>query len=569
MGGFSDTSTQNICSENTTNDASVRTDRPEDGKNIPNLVEEANCQWLPIFRMCSSASFQWGQADPVSVASMMTAAFDEVVRWKRNLFRIPAGSIGKSFVRELSAMFQSYNEGSGMESVAIYAAMIMPALLLQKTGPQMKLSEMKKCLERRMNLWNCGSIDELLAEAKVLQQRATIFHQKEEEDLARRFANLIFQGKIKDALRLISTKPSGHPLPPNFKLPNNKTVFEELCHKHPEGKSINPSVLISEDECTTPFHPVIFDALDGALIKEITMKTKGSAGPSGLDAEDWRHMCCSFKEVSNQLCNTLAGTAQRIATTYVDPKGLEALNACRLIALDKRPGVRPIGVGEVVKMIIGKAILRIVKEDIRKVVGPIQLCAGFESGAEIASITMQTLFDDDGTEAVLLVNAENAFNSLNRKVVLVNILRSCPSIAPALINNYRTQPKLYIQDHTVLSEEGTTQGDPMAMAMYALSIAPLVKKCAGVSTQVWYADDLSAGGTVDGLCSWWERLAEDGPLYGTSLRRPNQVSLSRGDMKRRPVMFFFGSGIAITTEGNTHLGIPLGTDEYQEQRFRE
>ena len=29
---------------------------------------------------------------------------------------------------------------------------------------------------------------------------------------------------------------------------------------------------------------------------------------------------------------------------YVDPAGLEALVACRLIALDKRPGVCPIGV---------------------------------------------------------------------------------------------------------------------------------------------------------------------------------------------------------------------------------
>ena len=146
--------------------------------------------------------------------------------------------------------------------------------------------------------------------------------------MVHRFANLIFQGKIKVVLQLLSAKPSGHPLPPDFKLPDNKTVFEELCHKHPEGKSINPSVLISEDECTTPFHSVIFDVIDVALIKEITVKTKGSASPSGFDAENWQHMCCSFKEVSNQLYNTLAGTAQRIATTYMDPKGLEVLHEC-------------------------------------------------------------------------------------------------------------------------------------------------------------------------------------------------------------------------------------------------
>ena len=213
--------------------------------------------------------------------------------------------------------------------------------------------------------------------------------------------------------------------------------------------------------------------------------------------------------------------------------------------------------------------MRIVKEDIRRVVGPIQLCAGFESGAEIASVTMQTLFDDDGTEAVLLVDAENAFNSLNRKVALVNILRSCPSLAPALINTYRTEPKLYIQNHTVLSKEGTTQGDPMAMAMYALAIAPLVKKCAGVSTQVWYADDSSAGGTVDSLRSWWERLAEDGPLYGYFPKASKSSVIVKGRYEEKARDAFSGSGLAITTEGSTHLGIPLGTKEYQEQRIRE
>lgn len=38
-----------------------------------------------------------------------------------------------------------------------------------------------------------------------------------------------------------------------------------------------------------------------------------------------------------------------------------------------------------------------------------------------------------------------------------------------------------------------TQGDPLAMAMYAVAIAPLMKKLANNSTQACYADDASAG----------------------------------------------------------------------------
>ena len=283
-------------------------------------------------------------------------------------------------------------------------------------------------------------------------------------------------------------------------LDDNRTVFDELRQKHPEGKEMNPSALVPEADDAGSFHPIIFDSLDGALIRNIASRMKGSAGPSGLDAEDWRQMCCSFKDASHHLCKTLADTAKYIAVNYIDPWGLEALNACRLIVLDKMPGIQPIGVGEVVKRIIGKAILRTMKEDIQRVVGPLQLCTGYENGVKVASL-VQAVFKQDSTEAVLLVDAENTFNSVNRKVALVNILRSYPSIASALINTYHSQLKLLIQGQTLITQ-GTTQGDSLSMAMYALAIASLVKECANGSTQVWYADDASAGGTVSGVFSW-------------------------------------------------------------------
>ena len=49
-----------------------------------------------------------------------------------------------------------------------------------------------------------------------------------------------------------------------------------------------------------------------------------------------------FTCIISALCNRLASVARCLCTLYVDPAGITALVAGRLIALDKCPGVRPI-----------------------------------------------------------------------------------------------------------------------------------------------------------------------------------------------------------------------------------
>ena len=110
-------------------------------------------------------------------------------------------------------------------------------------------------------------------------------------------------------------------------------------------------------------------------------------------------------------------------------------------------------------------------------------------------------------EAVLLVDASNAFNALNRNVALLNILNTCPSIATILINCYRSNIPLFIDNNILYSSEGTTQGDPLAMAMYALGVLPLIHYLNKFSVrQIWYADDAAALGSINDLRQWWDDL---------------------------------------------------------------
>ena len=59
--------------------------------------------------------------------------------------------------------------------------------------------------------------------------------------------------------------------------------------------------------------------------------------------------------------------------------------------------------------------MRISKNDVMRSVGPLQLCAGQDAGAEAAIHAMHDIFKNNESEAVLLIDTENAFNSINRK----------------------------------------------------------------------------------------------------------------------------------------------------------
>ena len=137
-------------------------------------------------------------------------------------------------------------------------------------------------------------------------------------------------------------------------------------------------------------------------------------------------LCTSFQYASTDLCDAMASTTRRICCSFVDPKSLSAFVACGFVALDKCPGVRPIGIGETARRIIGKAILTTVRDDIQEAAGPLQLCAGQEAGCEVAVHAMHQMFESPDVEAAILVDASNAFNSLNRENALRNIQYHCP-----------------------------------------------------------------------------------------------------------------------------------------------
>ena len=126
------------------------------------------------------------------------------------------------------------------------------------------------------------------------------------------------------------------------------------------------------------------------------------------------------------------------------------------------------------------------------------------------------------TDTVLLIDAENAFNSINHRVMLHNLEFICPIITTYIINCYATPSRLFIVGGgEILSSEGTTQGDPTAMGAYALGILPIIKFLLEFmnlnemnAKEVVCAADFSVAGSLNYIKDHWDKLTAIGPEYG-------------------------------------------------------
>ena len=151
------------------------------------------------------------------------------------------------------------------------------------------------------------------------------------------------------------------------------------------------------------------------MIKDATKKAKGAAGPSGMDANGWCRILISsnFGNVEGDLRKSIAEMTKRLCRERC-ANYLAAFLACRLIPLDKQPGVKPIGVGEVSGRVLGKLVITLCRKDILKVTGTLQFFAGQNAGSKAAIHAVYDMFNGDDNEAILMLDASNAFNSINR-----------------------------------------------------------------------------------------------------------------------------------------------------------
>ena len=67
-------------------------------------------------------------------AKDINPAYDEIIHWKKNLFKVSSGKSGKNFTLELAKWLEHYNNTkSNYQNITLKVFMILPALLFQNT----------------------------------------------------------------------------------------------------------------------------------------------------------------------------------------------------------------------------------------------------------------------------------------------------------------------------------------------------------------------------------------------------------------------------------------------------
>ena len=126
-----------------------------------------------------------------------------------------------------------------------------------------------------LRIWKEGNRNNLTLEGRTIQSRLPKFNQSTaKQNLSQSFANLMFVGKTKAALDLLSRAQKGGVLhlndPSDPNNPDSPTVRDILKSKHPQGQ-------YAHAECISPsiqqdVHSVVFDSIDGNAIHSAALQ---------------------------------------------------------------------------------------------------------------------------------------------------------------------------------------------------------------------------------------------------------------------------------------------------------
>ena len=112
------------------------------------------------------------------------------------------------------------------------------------------------------------------------------------------------------------------------------------------------------------------------------------------------------------------------------------MTSCRLIILDQCPGIRPIGIEDIMRQLVCNILLIVVDKEATRAYRMDQLCSGIEGGMYHVQSMWNTRVDDKEAGGILMIDVCNVFNGGNRKMMVCEVRYFWPSRVYFFFNIY-------------------------------------------------------------------------------------------------------------------------------------
>lgn len=336
-------------------------------------------------------------------------------------------------------------------------------VVLTQTNSKLCFSEVRDHIKHHLTSWNNGQFQALVDDADCTCCQFITHGDRQTpttESKARAFNGLVQSGHLRQVVHHLTSREGGGVLHPDtLDAKTSRKVSAVLMDKHPPSCHPPIEALEAYKEALEPLWLQIgFESFEAAI-----WKLAGNAGPSSTDAVELQHWLFRFGTVSETLTAELIAWTEWLANNSPPWAGYHAMMACCLIAIDKQPGVCPVGIGEVYRCLFAKAVIAHTSSKAAFACGSTNLCAGLPAGIEGAvhalakdyahkgrppimeasdklatppsspgltqASTPRLLTQplDEDAYAIVLIDVRNGFNKLNRHAMLWTIQHHWPS----------------------------------------------------------------------------------------------------------------------------------------------
>ncbi len=300
--------------------------------------------------------------------------------------------------------------------------------------------------------------------------------------------------------------------------PYGRATMEALRAKRP----IMPPPSMPSSGLSEPPLIVSADIVSGCL-KSFPKGT--SCGRDGLRAQHLLDALCGegsfiatdlLQAITSVVNLWLSGRCPLVLAEFIASAPLNPL-------LKPDGGIRPIAVGCIWRRLVSKVAMRGVRKEVADYLVNFQFGVGVSGGAEAILHSVNRLLLDrhsDGSLALLTVDFSNAFNMVDRSVLLREVRARCPSISLWVEFLYGQSARLYVGDDYIWSSTGVQQGDPLGPLLFALVLHPLahaIRDHCSLLLHAWYLDDGTIIGDAGEVARALDILRVNGPDMGLHL----------------------------------------------------